>query len=235
MDLQGELGGLLQESARLHRKSILKYGRENKRAYVKAARALDSNLKGPERETRIRERIAFAILSANAPFDSTVEALSYAHKVGLGAVEEQTLAKFRMVPFKARAIRELASRPIRDLVRGRGERWDAYRERLMRTTPGLGRAKAAFAVSLLYPTTADVACLDTWMCKVYLGTDAFKSLRREQYEQVESEVRKVRNALALPSTFLAQWIIWDYARGEKVNAHAVFPGMHKSEAEPPPF
>ena len=140
-----------------------------------------------------------------------------------------------MVPFKARALRELASRPIRDLMRGRGERWDAYRERLMRTTPGLGRAKAAFAVSLLYPTTADVACLDTWMCKVYLGTDAFKSLGREQYEQVESEVRKVRNALTLPSTFLAQWMIWDHARGGKVNTHAVFPGMHKSEAEPPPF
>jgi thermostable 8-oxoguanine DNA glycosylase len=239
METQTVLGSILDDSLRLHKRAILRYGKANRKAYVAAANALVESLGkpgSPEFESRAKLRIAFAILSANCPFDSSVAALGYASTVGLENVEEKILARFQCVPVKARALREVAAKPLGELLKARGEDWQAYRERLAKENLGLGRAKATFAACLLYPTKADIACVDTWICKVFLGFDAFKSLSRIQYLAVEEEIRKLAGKLRV-STFVAQWIAWDHARGGTVNAHAIFPGMHSHNEsyQPAPF
>lgn len=239
MESQAVLGSILDDSLRLHKRAIVRYGKRNRTAYVSAARALVESLGKPssaEFESRAKLRVAFAILSANCPFDRSVAALGYASTVGLENVEEKVLARFQCVPVKARALRLLAAKPLSELLKARGESWESYRERLAKENLGLGRAKATFAACLLYPTKADIACVDTWICKVFLGFDAFKALSQIQYLAVENEIRKLAKALRV-STFVAQWIAWDHARGGKVNAHAIFPGMHSHNGsyEPVPF
>jgi thermostable 8-oxoguanine DNA glycosylase len=239
MESQNVLGSILDDSLRLHKRAILRYGKANRKAYVSAAKALVESLGkpgSPEFEQRAKLRVAFAILSANCPFDLSVAALGYASTVGLENVEEKILARFQCVPVKARALRLLAAKPLAEILKARGESWESYRERLAKENLGLGRAKATFAACLLYPRIADIACVDTWICKVFLGFDAFKSLSRGQYLAVESEIRKLAQALRV-STFVAQWIAWDHARGGKVNSHAIFPGMHahNDSYKPAPF
>jgi thermostable 8-oxoguanine DNA glycosylase len=97
---------------------------------------------------------------------------------------------------------------------------------LKRRVKGLGLAKASFAACLLYPLDADLACVDTWIQKVFLGHTGFKSLSLGDYLLVESKIRTYANCFNV-STFVAQWLIWDHARGGAANAHAIFPGGHK--------
>jgi len=48
------------------------------------------------------------------------------------------------------------------------------------------------------------------------------------YLAVESKIRAVAERHGI-STFLAQWLIWDHARGT-ITTHAVFPGTHTYES-----
>ena len=99
--------------------------------------------------------------------------------------------------------------------------------RLQKEVLGLGLAKASFAACLLYPLDADLACIDTWIQKVFLGNTGFKSLGLADYLLVESKIRTFANCFGV-STFLAQWLIWDHARGGSANSHSIFPGSHKT-------
>jgi thermostable 8-oxoguanine DNA glycosylase len=90
---------------------------------------------------------------------------------------------------------------------------------------GLGLAKASFAACLLYPLEADLACIDTHIQKVYLGFDRFRSLNHATYCAVEEQIRELAQRVGI-STFLAQWLIWDFSRGT-VSSHDIFPGGHK--------
>ncbi len=47
------------------------------------------------------------------------------------------------------------------------ESWAACRERITGRCPGLGRAKASFALELCYPLEAEVVCLDVHMLRLY--------------------------------------------------------------------
>ena len=239
---QSQLGNQLDQSSLAHNRAVLRYGKANRDAYIQAANLMERSLAGPDRNELTRLRVAFAVLSANCPFQSSVDALAYVRQVGLANVEESSLARFQCVPVKARACREIASKPIQAFLRQVDETWQEYRERLARETLGLGRAKASFAACLIYPTRADLACVDTWICKVYLGRDSFKSLSRVDYERVEGEVRKIRDKIGFPSTFLAQWCIWNHARGDKPgqvtfdHSFLSLPGSHKgTESSIPPF
>ena len=215
------LDNVVAHSFRERQRAIDRYIVRNKARYTSFARAITPDIEDDE---QVWSRVAFAILSANAPFASAVKALTYAieHR---GRLDTFMLAGLNMVPAKKTWL-DAIPQPAH-LIRESGDTWHSYRMRLT-GIKGLGLAKASFAACLLYPLTADLACLDTHMQKVYCGHTSFRSLSVTQYLTVEGEVRKVAKRHGL-HTFLAQWLIWDHARGT-VNDHDIFPGSHKDDA-----
>lgn len=182
-----------------------------------------------------RRRFAFAILSANAPWQSSVNALRFAERYAFD-IPPEAMEEFRdmqMVPAKAEYLRALPEgESIRTLLRDSAEPWEEYRERLVRTVRGLGRCKASFACLLLYPTESPLACLDTWMTRVYLGAARFVALSRKDYVAIERRVQRFGAKHGLNGA-LAQWVIWNAARGDDPTSvqasHDIFPGRHKDE------
>lgn len=224
---------ILADSFRAHERRMLRYMSENADLYRGFAQVIT-----PIAEDRLQAytRIAFSILSANTNFNFAVEALSVAVEKR-GILEPNDLAPYGMVPAKAKFCNELwVGLETYVYWKYEGETWSQYRYRLQSLFKGLGIAKASFAACLLYPLEADLACIDTWMQKVFLGNTGFKSLGKAQYERVEARVRKYARRFGV-STFLAQWMIWDHARGGTPNAHAIFPGSHKDtvDSQPIPF
>lgn len=164
-------------------------------------------------------RAAFAILSANTHFDAAVAALEYCNR-HRGKVDAGLL-RYRMIPAKVGYVNALPlGEPVLALTRQPAETFHAHRLRIRASVPGLGLCKASFFTALLEPLTADVACIDTHMQKVYLGHSS-RDISDGAYFVVEGKVRRVGKEHGV-STFLAQWAIWDYARGV-ITSHAVFP------------
>lgn len=173
---------------------------------------------------QVKARVAFAILSANIGFDEAVKALAYCASTGWKP-DPETLIGYGMVPMKAEAIERLRYRDYRTFLKREGEGWHEYRIRLKRSTLGLGLAKASFAAALLYPDEADVACIDTWMQKILLGRPSFKTIGIKAYSAAEEQVRQIARKEGV-CTFVAQWAMWDSARG-RIEDHSIFPGSHK--------
>lgn len=227
---QLEFTTILNDAFAQYERRIAQYMFENKEKYEGFARVITP---GAYTDDEIFHRITFAILSANAPFDDSVKALNVCIKKreqGI-AVKPADIVWFKQVPAKAKYINALNRMNIHGLVRwdGLGETWHDYRMRLKKIVKGLGLAKASFAACLLYPLDADLACVDTWIQKVFMGHTGFKNLGIADYLLVESKIRTFANCFGI-STFLAQWLIWDHARGN-VSNHAIFPGSHKGEAK----
>lgn len=216
---------ILADSFKQHERRMLAYMLANKAKYQGLASVITPSLKDSK---AIYLRLAFAILSANSPFAASCEALKVANEKP-GKIRWQDLSVLSgMTPGKAEWCNTVywnCQRDPKQYLKAPSETWQGYRLRLAKTVKGLGLAKASFAACLLYPLTADLACIDTWMEKVFLGYSSFKQLNLATYELVESKVRAYANKLGC-NTFLAQWMIWDHARGE-VNTHAIFPGSHK--------
>lgn len=232
---QLEFTTILEESFLAHERKLLLFMGKNVEAY--RARSL---LIKPDLTDRLAvyARISFAILSANAPFEDSVKALDVAVR-DVGNVDAANLVPFKMVPAKASYVNEAWSKlnafgyPLGSFLKRDVETWNDYRLRLKRTFRGLGLAKASFACCLLYPDTADVACIDTWVQKVFLGNTGFKSLNLETYLMVEARIRVYARKFQV-STFLAQWMLWNHARSDaEGNAldHDIFPGSHKLHIE----
>jgi len=217
---------VLADSFRSHEKRMLRYMVDNREKYLGSARLIDSKAKDAD---FVFSRIAFAILSANTPFNASVKALNYVLE-NRGTASRVDIQEFQCFPVKADYVNALHVACVVNharFLRNAGEPWSDYRYRLQREVKGLGIAKASFAVSLLYPLTADVACVDTWIQKVFLGNMGFKSLGKVQYETVEAKIRSYARRVGV-GTFIAQWLIWDHARGAVHNEHAIFPGSHKA-------
>jgi len=202
---------------------MLAYMAENVERYKGFARMITPEVTNPE---QVFSRVAFAILSANTVFDYAVRALDVVIETRGGTTPEDIRA-YGMVGAKAEYCNE-AWEVIKKSYWGKieGQTWGEYRASVQHQFKGLGLAKASFAVALLYPLEADVACIDTWMQKVFLGRSSFKQLGLKDYEAVEARVRRYAKRFGV-STFLGQWMIWDHARGGKANSHAIFPGSHK--------
>ena len=220
---------ILDASFRERQRILDRYCAENRQRYIGMAELIRPDLSDWR---SVWTRAAFAILSANTSFKAAVAALGYATK-RIGHADPEALSAYGMTPAKAEWLnalpRELGTR--QRLLRGNNESWHDYRTRLQATVKGFALAKASFCAALLYPTNADVACIDTHMQKVYLGHGSFKRLSVVSYLAVESKVRKVAQRHDV-CTFLAQWMIWDATRG-KVENHDIFPGSHKTESEGP--
>lgn len=218
---------VLDDSFRSHERKLLSYMVANVEQYKGFARLITPSLAD---SSQVFSRVAFAILSANARFEDSVKALDYAvERFEYGRnFTEADLISLQMVPAKAEYLTLAAIKVSQELEwfeRSELETWQEYRERLI-GIKGLGRAKASFACCLLYPLEADLACVDTWIQKVFLGNAGFRNLSKPTYEQVEAKIRAYARRFNV-STFLAQWLIWDHARGGQANNHAIFPGSHK--------
>lgn len=159
---------------------------------------------------QVWDRLVFAILSANATLNDTIVAYRRA-RAQRGCANLADLSG--MTAQKTYFINGLAlDRSLLTVRRRHQESWNNYRIRLTQI-PGLALTKASYAASLLYPLTADVACLDTWMQKALLtGTTRFGSLTWPEYRALENIVRRFARRHDI-STALAQWMIWDCTRG----------------------
>lgn len=228
---QLEFTTILNDVFAQYERRIAQYIFANKEKYEGFAHVITP---GKYTDDEIFYRVAFAILSANSPFDDSVKALNICIKKreqGI-AVKPQDIVWFKQVPAKAKYINRLNRIDLQSLLRGENllhkdklETWHEYRIRLKHSVKGLGLAKASFAACLLYPLDADLACVDTWIQKVFMGHTGFKNLGIADYLLVESKIRTFANCFGI-STFLAQWLIWDHVRGN-VSNHAIFPGSHK--------
>ena len=89
--------------------------------------------------------------------------------------------------------------------RGQNESWTDFRNRLVDDIKGLGKAKSSFALEMIYPTEAEVACMDTHLFKVY-GLDQTKNLR--QYNVIESNWIENSIQKEIPP-YIARCIYWD--------------------------
>jgi len=221
---QLEFSSIIADSFKSHEKRLLKYMTENLEEYRVSAAFITPSL---DDKVAIFSRVAFAILSANTTFDSAVKALDFVlqHK---GKVTDRDMIVRGMVPAKGKYCNKLWAKVKSDPTQFRkseAESWHDYRIRLQKDIMGLGLTKASFAACLLYPNEADLACVDTWIQKVFLGNQSFKTLGLQKYLEVEGYVRKYAQKFGC-STFLSQWMIWDHAR-RSVTSHNIFPGSHK--------
>lgn len=163
------------------------------------------------------DRLAFAILSANTRTDDAVRALQVFVRHGRPTVlspnVRAALLGCRIAPTKQQYVVDLPQRQtLVDFAACRvGETWDAFRVRLM-SVPGLAMTKATFAACLLYPVSADLACLDTWVLKALTLRCRFEVVSQSEYRALENEIRDLARPAGV-CTNIAQWIIWDYVRG----------------------
>ena len=207
---------------------IQAYMDKNVLLYSKQAQRIKPDLKDPK---DVWNRITFSILSANTPFETSVKGLNYSIACFDAGKELQgeALSKLgAMIPAKADYVNALPRNERIFQYLKKREGWHYYRMRLCNSIKGFHLTKASFAACLLYPTTSDLACVDTWLQKVFLGWSGFKTLGENDYIEVENKIRGLARARGI-HTFLAQWLIWDYRRGEVTN-HDIFPGAHKIAA-----
>lgn len=85
------------------------------------------------------------------------------------------------------------------------ESWVEFRNRLKKSTLGLGPAKTSFALEMCYPDKAKITCLDTHMFQAY-GLDQTKDMK--QYEKLEIHWNDMCNMWNVPS-YIARCLYWD--------------------------
>jgi len=222
--MQLQFDSIVRQSFKVRAKHIRKYVKDNKTKYRKFALKITPDRTDP---AQVWDRIAFAILSANVGFEQGVRALKYASGCK-GKADSYKIMKFGMVPRKAEYLNLLPLGPeIFKYLKEETETWNEYRLRLKKDILGLGLAKASFTACLLYPLDADLGCVDTHICKIYLNLQAFKTLSLKKYMRVEQKIRAVASRFKI-NTFLAQWLIWDHTR-RMVSDHDIFPGSHKTD------
>ena len=207
---------------------IQAYMDKNVKLYSRQAQRIKPDLEDPK---DVWNRITFSILSANTPFETSVKGLNYSiacFNAGIDLQGEALSELGAIVPAKADYINALPRNTGIFQYLKRREGWHVYRMRLKESIKGFGLTKASFAACLLYPTIADLACVDTWLQKVFLGRSGFKTLGQNDYITVENKIRALARSRGI-HTFLAQWLIWDYRRGEATD-HDIFPGAHKIAA-----
>ena len=99
-----------------------------------------------------------------------------------------------------------------DFVPASGESWRACRDRLEDRITGLGLAKTSFALELLAPTEAKLACLDVHMLRLY-NRDPLK-LKPKQYAQCELDwVQRAHDIGTAP--YMARMVWWDNMQGQR--------------------
>ena len=89
--------------------------------------------------------------------------------------------------------------------------WTEWRDRLVKSILGLGKAKVAFALEMMYPVEAQVACMDTHLFQVY-GLD--QSNNSKYYNTIEAEWVDRSNKRGL-APYMARCLYWDKNQNRK--------------------
>jgi thermostable 8-oxoguanine DNA glycosylase len=89
--------------------------------------------------------------------------------------------------------------------KGQNETWTTYRNRLVKDITGLGMAKVSFALEMIYPTQAEIVCLDTHLFKAY---ELDQNKHKKIYTQLEDHWVHNSKRKDLPS-YVARCIYWD--------------------------
>jgi len=92
------------------------------------------------------------------------------------------------------------------------EPWWAFRDRLEAKILGLGLAKTSFALEMIYPTAAEVACLDVHMLRLY--TDNPLSITPRKYREYEADWLGRSEAIGHPP-YVARMAWWDAQQGKE--------------------
>ena len=201
------LPSVLEEETRARDAALTAYAVRYRPLYMQYACAIAPDL---SRWEDVWDRLAFSILTANAMVHDAVTAFHQARQSRRG-VGFHGIAG--MTPNKARYLNALpCGRPILRYRKRKDEGWLRYRMRLM-TIDGLGVTKASYAACLLYPLEAEVACLDTWMQKLLLGSKGFEWLTVDEYILAERRLARWARTVGI-NLALAQWIAWDWMRGD---------------------
>jgi thermostable 8-oxoguanine DNA glycosylase len=93
------------------------------------------------------------------------------------------------------------------------------RNRLAKYLYGIGLAKTAFALELIYPFQNEVVCLDTHMLKMYSQPPG--TPRLATYLKIEQHWTETCNKLGYPPT-IARHIYWDQVQNQKDTSYWSF-------------
>ena len=91
------------------------------------------------------------------------------------------------------------------------ESWEAYRQRLEHITPGIGFAKSAFGIEMMYPESARVVCTDTHILQLYgYSTGDIKDgkIPRKIMTKIQAHWVDTCVSREIPPV-AARWIYWD--------------------------
>jgi hypothetical protein len=94
--------------------------------------------------------------------------------------------------------------PVR-YTKGTGESWREYRDRLEQEILGLGFAKVSFALEMLYPNEAEVACMDVHLFRLY---GLHQNRDRTQGKAIEGHFVQMSKLWNTPPA-IARAILWD--------------------------
>lgn len=128
-----------------------------------------------------------------------------------GLIEESQAG---LVNNRTRYVWEFAQNYWKDpgaYLRKENELWTAYRDRLQGITLGLGHAKTAFAIELLYFEAAQVTCIDTHQLQLY-GLSGSQSPGLRTMNHIETHWVCECLRLGLPPCN-ARWALWDRKQG----------------------
>ena len=101
--------------------------------------------------------------------------------------------------------------PRNYVARQKGERWTNWRDRLAKGILGLGKAKSSFAIEMLFPNDAKVACMDVHLFRLY-GLEQKQA--NKYYHTIEHDwVERSRKRGIAP--YMARCIYWDRKQNRK--------------------
>lgn len=91
------------------------------------------------------------------------------------------------------------------------ETWTEWRDNLCKRILGLGKAKTSFAIEMLFPTEAEVVCMDTHLFQIY-GLNQKEDAKL--YDSIEADwiVRSKQRGIA---PYMARCLYWDKNQNRK--------------------
>ena len=108
-------------------------------------------------------------------------------------------------------IKEFWADQAKFVVKEDEESWTEWRDRLVKSILGLGKAKVSFALEMMYPVEAQVACMDTHLFQVY-GLDQSKDSK--YYNTIEADWVDRSNKRGL-APYMARCLYWDKNQNRK--------------------
>ena len=169
------------------------------------------------------ERIVFAIISVNSPFDATCKAWQAVKEVdnrskwdiyhALHTPGSDGVVMYQ--PTKASWIGTLYRSAFEDGISLMPSDMDdnQYRLYLQHNVKGLALAKGSFA-AMLCKGAADICCIDTHMHRLFSGQPARKGVGKKKYLLMEDNVREIAQRHGV-ATSVAQHCLWDSLRGQQ--------------------